>query len=146
MIAGKDAVRHGEAKNSWLTGTAAWNFVAVTQWILGIRPEHDGLRVEPVIPAAWDGFQATRRFRGTTYEIEVVREASGSGDPLPSPVALTVDGSPIDGTCVPLAPAGTPRVHVLVRLAATPDLAADGSAILTPPPAPLGAAHGDSTR
>ena len=50
MIAGRDAPTHGEAKNSWLTGTAAWNMVAISQWILGIRPEHDGLRVEPVIP------------------------------------------------------------------------------------------------
>ena len=71
MIAGRDAPTHGEAKNSWLTGTAAWNMVAISQWILGIRPEHDGLRVEPVIPGSWTGFRATRRFRGTTYDIEV---------------------------------------------------------------------------
>ena len=77
MIAGRDAPTHGEAKNSWLTGTAAWNMVAISQWILGIRPEHDGLRVEPVIPAAWAGFRATRRFRGTTYDIEVVRAIPG---------------------------------------------------------------------
>ena len=55
MIAGRDAPTHGEAKNSWLTGTAAWNFVAISQWILGIRPEHDGLRIEPALPAAWTG-------------------------------------------------------------------------------------------
>ena len=60
MIAGPDAPTHGEAKNSWLTGTAAWNLVAISQWILGIRPEYDGLRVEPVIPAVWPGFHATR--------------------------------------------------------------------------------------
>ncbi|MGH2928728.1 MAG: GH36-type glycosyl hydrolase domain-containing protein, partial [Solirubrobacteraceae bacterium] len=64
MIAGRDAPTHGEAKNSWLTGTAAWNFVAITQWILGIRPELDGLRVDPVLPSSWPGFTATRRFRG----------------------------------------------------------------------------------
>ena len=57
MIAGRDAPTHGEAKNSWLSGTAAWNYVAISQWILGIRPELDGLRVDPCIPAAWDGFQ-----------------------------------------------------------------------------------------
>ena len=79
MIAGRDAPTHGEAKNSWLTGTAAWNMVAISQWILGIRPEHDGLRVEPVIPAAWSGFRATRRFRGTTYEIEVRRRPERDG-------------------------------------------------------------------
>ena len=77
MIAGRDAPTHGEAKNSWLTGTAAWNMVAISQWILGIRPEHDGLRVEPVIPGSWAGFRATRRFRGTTYDIEVVRASDG---------------------------------------------------------------------
>ena len=71
MIAGKEAPTHGEAKNSWLTGTAAWNLVAITQWILGIRAELDGLRIDPVLPAAWPGFTATRRFRGATYEISV---------------------------------------------------------------------------
>ncbi len=50
MIAGKDAPTHGEAKNSWLSGTAAWNYVAISQWILGIRPEHDGLRIDPAVP------------------------------------------------------------------------------------------------
>lgn len=71
MIAGKEAVRPGEAKNSWLTGTAAWNFVAVSQWILGIRPEYDGLRIDPCVPPDWDRFTVQRRFRGTSYRIEV---------------------------------------------------------------------------
>jgi alpha-glucosidase (family GH31 glycosyl hydrolase) len=71
MIAGKDAPTHGEAKNSWLTGTAAWTYYTVTQWILGIRTEYDGLRVDPVIPSKWKGFTVTRRFRGNTYLIEV---------------------------------------------------------------------------
>ncbi len=66
MIAGRDAPTHGEAKNSWLTGTAAWNYVAITQWILGIRPTYDGLMVAPVIPADWPGFSAVRLFRGAT--------------------------------------------------------------------------------
>ena len=55
MIAGRDAPTHGEAKNSWLTGTAAWNYVAITQWILGIRPELDGLRIDPVHPVRLAG-------------------------------------------------------------------------------------------
>ena len=55
-IAGREAPTFGEAKNSWLTGTAAWSYVAVTHWILGIRPEHHGLRIDPCLPAAWDGF------------------------------------------------------------------------------------------
>ncbi len=125
MIAGRDAPTHGEAKNSWLTGTAAWNMVAISQWILGIRPEHDGLRVEPVIPGSWDSFRATRRFRGTTYDIEVKRGCSddsgtGPADPVseraPRP-EVVVDGQPIEGTRIPLPEAGTPRVRVEVRLA-----------------------------
>jgi len=71
MIAGKDAPTHGEAKNSWLTGTAAWTYYTVTQWILGIRPEYDGLRIAPVIPPAWKGITVTRRFRGNTYLVQV---------------------------------------------------------------------------
>lgn len=70
-IAGRDAPRFGEAKNSWLTGTAAWNFVAISQWILGIRPEYDGLRVDPCIPSWLEGFTVERRFRGATYRIAV---------------------------------------------------------------------------
>ena len=64
MIAGKDAPTHGEAKNSWLTGTAAWNYVAITQWILGIRPTFDGLLISPVIPGDWQGFQGQPCFSG----------------------------------------------------------------------------------
>ncbi len=77
MIAGKDAPTHGEAKNSWLTGTAAWNYVAITQWILGIRPTYDGLQIAPVIPANWDGFEAERHFRGVRYAIQVNSQRSG---------------------------------------------------------------------
>jgi cellobiose phosphorylase len=106
MIAGRDAPTHGEAKNSWLTGTAAWNFVAITQWILGIRPEHDGLRVEPRLPSGWDGFRAVRRFRGAEYRIVVTRGDGG----------LVVDGRPVEGDVVPVAPAGaTVEVSVSAR-------------------------------
>jgi len=76
MIAGRDAPTYGEAKNSWLTGTASWNYLAITQWILGIRPEYDGLRIAPVVPASWKGFEAVRKFRGVTYRISVRRKAS----------------------------------------------------------------------
>lgn len=62
MIAGKDAVRFGEAKNSWLTGTAAWNFVAITQYILGVRPELNGLIVDPCIPSSWTGYKGYKIF------------------------------------------------------------------------------------
>jgi cellobiose phosphorylase len=76
MIAGKAAVRHGEAKNSWLTGTAAWNYVAITQYILGVRPGYGGLIVEPCVPKDWGPVRVVRYFRGTRYEIEM-RRASG---------------------------------------------------------------------
>ncbi len=114
-IAGKEAPTHGEAKNSWLTGTAAWNFVAITQWILGIRADFAGLRIDPVLPAEWDGFTATRRFRGATYEITVrapgPRPAGGGGRVS----RLVVDGERIDGTLVPLAPPGTTvRVEAVI--------------------------------
>lgn len=79
MIAGPDAATEGEAKNSWLTGAAAWNFVAITQWILGIRPEHGGLRIDPRLPTSWEGFTAVRRFRGATYDIEVTKPAGVEG-------------------------------------------------------------------
>jgi len=71
MIAGEDAASFGEAKNSWLTGTAAWNFVAITQWILGIRPEFEGLKIDPCIPKDWDGFKVKRKFRGCEFDIEI---------------------------------------------------------------------------
>jgi cellobiose phosphorylase len=96
MIAGRDAPTHGEAKNSWLTGTAAWNYYAITQWILGIRPSYDGLEIAPVIPASWSGFRATRKFKGTTFHIGVHRAGPGNH------VSLVVDGIPICGNTVPL--------------------------------------------
>ena len=116
MIAGKDAPTQGEAKNSWLTGAAAWNFVAITQWILGIRPELDGLRVDPVIPSAWPGFTATRRFRGATYEI-TVRRAGTPNSGLAEGVGTWVNGDQIAGTLLPLASAGeTVTVEVILSI------------------------------
>jgi cellobiose phosphorylase len=106
MIAGRDAPTHGEAKNAWLTGTAAWNYVAVTQWILGIRPSYKGLQIAPVIPASWPGFRATRIHRGTVYQITVRREGPGND------VSLVVDGQPVTGGVVPPPPPGTPEVKV----------------------------------
>ncbi len=95
MIAGPDAPTHGEAKNSWLTGAAAWNYVAMTQWILGIRPTYAGLQIAPVIPTSWSGFKARRVFRGATYDISVERVGEGNR------VSLTVDGHSIDGDVIP---------------------------------------------
>jgi cellobiose phosphorylase len=94
-IAGRDAETHGEAKNSWLTGTAAWNYVTITQWILGIRPAWDRLQIAPVIPADWPGFTARREFRGVTYNISVKRSGQGNN------VKLIVDGQPVEGNMIP---------------------------------------------
>lgn len=110
MIAGRDAPTHGEAKNSWLTGAAAWSYVAMTQWVLGIRPTYDGLGVAPVIPASWRGFEAQRTFRGTRYDIHVERRGAGNE------LHLEVDGRPLAGEVVPLPSAGTSQVHVHVTL------------------------------
>lgn len=110
MIAGRDAPTHGEAKNSWLTGTAAWNYYAVTQWILGIRTGYDGLIIAPVIPQGWNGFNVTRKFRGVTYRIAVVRAGKGNQ------VSLEVDGASIPGNLVPLPQPGTESVEVKATL------------------------------
>jgi cellobiose phosphorylase len=101
MIAGKDAVRHGEAKNSWLTGTAAWNFVAISQYLLGVRPDFDGLRVHPCLGPDVPSFTVTRKCRGATYRIKV----TNSGKPGAAP-KLKVDGKPVDGDLVPYAAPG----------------------------------------
>jgi cellobiose phosphorylase len=106
MIAGRDAPTHGEAKNSWLTGTAAWNYYAITQWILGIRPEFAGLRIAPVIPERWGGFTVSRGFRGVTYDISVTRAGPGNA------VRLTVDGVAVVGNLVPAPKAGAKTVTV----------------------------------
>jgi cellobiose phosphorylase len=106
MIAGKDAPTHGEAKNSWLTGTAAWNYAAITQFILGIRPTHQGLEVAPVIPSKWKGFSATRIFRGVRYDIAVNRKGKGNT------VHLKVDGQSIEGRVIPLPTVGVTQVSV----------------------------------
>ena len=120
MIAGPDAARPGEAKNSWLTGTAAWAFVALSQGILGIRPDYDGLRIDPCIPRGWSGYRATRRFRDAVYQIAV-----SNPDGVCSGVrSLRVNGRAIAGDLAPLAPAGA-RVTVEVVLGRRSEAAPD---------------------
>jgi cellobiose phosphorylase len=109
-ICGPTHPSFGMARNAWLTGTASWTFVAATQWILGIRPTYEGLRVAPAIPAAWPGFKAHREFRGTAYEITARREGTGNA------VSLVVDGVAIAGDVVPLPAPGTAAVKVEVVL------------------------------
>jgi len=107
MIAGKDAPTFGEAKNSWLTGTAAWNYYAITQWILGIRTSLSGLEIAPVIPKNWPGFTAKRVFRGVTYSITIQRKGPGNS------ISLTVDGAPVTGNVVPIPTDGRKEVNVV---------------------------------
>ena len=76
MIAGKDAFKPGEAKNSWLTGTASWNFYTISQYILGIQPDYDGLKIEPCIPKEWKEYEVNRKFRGSSYHIKVLNPKS----------------------------------------------------------------------
>ena len=113
MIAGPDAPTPGEAKNSWLTGAAAWAFVSGTQGLLGIVPDYDGLRIDPCIPRAWKSFSVTRRFRGVVYEITVANPTGVCGGVS----SLRVDGKGVPGNLVPLAAAGD-RVRVEVVLQA----------------------------
>jgi cellobiose phosphorylase len=110
MIAGKQAARMGEAKNSFLTGTAAWTFVAASQYLLGVRADYDGLVVDPQIGPEVPEFTVTRVVRGATYVITV----RNSGTPG-ARARLTVDGTPVDGRLIPYAPAGT-TVQVAAEL------------------------------
>ena len=97
MVAGKDAARPGEGKNSWLTGTAAWMWLTVSQYILGIKPQYDGLLIDPCLPATATGYTVCRKFRKAEYEI-VVRNPHGRQKGVSS---VTVDGMAIKGNLVP---------------------------------------------
>ena len=99
MIAGKDAPNFGEAKNSWLTGTAAWPFLTVSQYILGIRPEYDGLVIDPCIPSSLEGFEVKRDFRGVTYHITVKNPAHVEKGLK----ALSVNGVTLEGNQIPVS-------------------------------------------
>ena len=103
MIAGKDAKRHGEAKNSWLTGTAAWNFVAVSQYILGLVPDYDGLKIDPCVPSAWKEYTMSRLFRGVKYNI-TVKNPDGVCKGVKS---MVCDGVKVNGNILPVFEAGS---------------------------------------
>ena len=109
MIAGKDAARPGEAKNSWLTGTAAWNWYAITQFILGIKPAYDGLEINPCICPEWKEYQVKRKFRGAEYLITILNP-NGVCKGVKS---IEVDGQPIEG-CIVKHSAGTHTVKVVM--------------------------------
>ncbi len=107
MVAGKDAAKPGEGKNSWLTGTAAWMWYTISQFILGIKPSYNGLEIAPCIPASWKGFSVKRNFRGAEYDIEVIN-ASGAQKGVKS---VEVDGKAISGNIIPFS-AGKHTVKV----------------------------------
>ncbi len=97
MTAGRDAPTPGEGKNSWLTGTVAWSFVALSQFILGIRPAYDGLIVDPCIPSSWDKFQVERKFRGASYVITVLNPRKVNKGVK----KLILDGKELPGNKIP---------------------------------------------
>ena len=109
MIAGKDAARPGEAKNSWLTGTAAWNWYAITQHILGIKPSYNGLEIDPCICSEWKEYTVIRRFRGARYEI-TVQNPDGICKGV---LEILLDGQPLEGNLIPFTP-GEHKVTVLL--------------------------------
>ena len=99
MVAGKDAARPGEGKNSWLTGTAAWMWYTVSEFILGVKPTYNGLLIDPCLPETAKEYSVTRRFRGAEFNIHVTNP-NGSQKGIKS---LVVDGKPVDGNIVPFS-------------------------------------------
>ena len=111
MVAGADAPRHGEAKNSWLTGTAAWTFVNISQYILGIYPTHKGLSVNPCIPKDFGDFSIVRKYREATYYIDVKNPANVEKGIS----SIVVDGVPVDDCIIPYE-TGKAEYHVIVTM------------------------------
>jgi cellobiose phosphorylase len=107
MVAGKDAFKPGEAKNSWLTGTASWNFYAISQFILGIQPDYEGLIINPCIPTNWENYKITRKFRGATYNIEI-KNPDGKSQGVKE---VIVDGRRQSSILIPIF--GDGLVHVV---------------------------------
>jgi cellobiose phosphorylase len=114
MTASQFSPTPGEGKNSWLTGTGAWSFVAASQHILGVRPDFNGLIIDPCIPKKWKGFTVQRKFRGVTYTI-AVKNPKGKSKGVKS---LLVDGKKIAGNVIPLPVPGTTAVKIEVTLGA----------------------------
>lgn len=99
MVAGKDAARPGEGKNSWLTGTAAWMWYTVSEFILGIKPSYDGLTIDPCLPTSAKEYEVCRKFRGAEYIIKV-KNPKGVNKGVRS---LLLDGQRMEGNTVPFS-------------------------------------------
>ena len=110
-VNGKESYLPGEAKNSWLTGTSAWNFFAISQAILGVKPQFDGLMIDPCLPACLPEVTIRREFRGSVYDIHIVNHSGGEK----APVHITVNGQPIEGQIIPLPDAPGAHLRVEVR-------------------------------
>ena len=111
MVAGRDAKFHGEAKNSWLTGTAAWTFANISQYILGVYPTHSGLQINPCVPRGFGDFTLTREYRGAVYHIQVLNPQ----DVEKGVVSMTVDGALVEGNIIPYH-RDKKEVHVTVTM------------------------------
>ena len=104
-VAARASYDEGAARNSWLTGTAAWTFVDISQYILGVKPTPDGLTVDPCLPRGLSEYTVCRRYRGALYRIHVRQTGNYS---------LTVDGQPVEGRLIPNA--GKQEYHVEVTV------------------------------
>jgi len=111
MIAGKDAFKPGEGKNSWLTGTASWNFFTATQYILGIQPDYDGLRIDPCIPKEWKEYSVTRKFRGATYFIHI----SNPNEKCKGVKSIKINGDRINGNMIPVQKPGEYKIEIVLE-------------------------------
>lgn len=110
-IAGKDASDHGRARNSWLTGTASWTYVATTQWILGIRPSFDGLTIDPCLPKSQTSCRVIRQFRGATYDIRISNESNSAAKKR----SIDIDGAPFSGDILPVFADGQTHIVSIVQ-------------------------------
>ena len=97
MVAGKDAAKPGEGKNSWLTGTAAWMWYTISQFILGRNPQYAVIMFDPCVPADWKGYTVKRKFRNGIYNI-TVENPNGAMKGINK---LIVDGKEIEGNIIP---------------------------------------------
>jgi len=111
-VDGPDSPLHGRAGWSWYTGSAAWFHRVVTHWVLGVRPEWDGLRIDPCLPPDWPRASLQRLYRGASYRIRMERDATLSAA---SPILIMLDGKRLDGTLLPPPRTATEAHDVLVR-------------------------------
>ena len=105
MVAGKDAAKPGEGKNSWLTGTAAWNWITITQYILGIKPTYDGIEIDPCIPSTLKEYTVHRVLRDAEFDI-TVKNPNGKESGI---AQIVLDGAPVEGNIIK----ATPGHHVV---------------------------------